>query len=150
MSKEAEIFQGFLRKNGLKFTPERVIILRLVFETHEHFDAEELFMAVRRAGERVSKATIYRTLDILVESGLVRRHTFDDRQARYEHIFGHKYHEHLHCLSCHRIFEFTHEDLDRIQASVCERYKFTPASRSFFISGYCSRCSPPPLPHPET
>ena len=142
MATELEIFRQFLKEKLLKVTPEREAILRLVFGTHEHFDAEDLLMDARSSGQRVSKATIYRTLDLLVESGLLIRHTFDGRHARYEHIYGHRHHEHMFCIVCHRIIEFTAPDLNRIQDEVASQFKFRPLKRSFQISGYCSRCAP--------
>jgi len=142
MATELEIFRQFLKGKQLKVTPEREAILRLVFGTHEHFDAEELLLDARGTGQRVSKATIYRTLDLLVESGLLTKHIFNGRHSRYEHIYGHKNHEHMFCVSCHRIFEFTVPDLDRIQDEIAVRFNFRPLERSLQISGYCSRCTP--------
>ena len=142
MATELEIFRKFLKEKQLKVTPEREAILRLVFGTHEHFDAEELLLDARGTGQRVSKATIYRTLELLVESGLLIKHIFDGRHARYEHIYGHKSHEHMFCIVCHRIFEFTAPELDRIQNEVASRFEFKPLERSLQISGYCSRCVP--------
>ena len=142
---ESDIFKNFLHGKGMKFTPERRTILRLVFDTHEHFDAEELHLTALSAGQNVSRATIYRTLELLVASGLLRRYTFEENQARYEHIYGHKHHEHLFCVSCNRIFEFTSEQMDRIVREVCDQFRFTPTTRTFQISGYCLHCRAPKI-----
>ena len=96
MNEVEKIFRDYVQSKGLKFTPERQAILNHVFECHEHFEAEELLIDMRKNNKRVSKATIYRTLALLVNSGLLREVIFGEKHAHYEHVYGHEHHEHLH------------------------------------------------------
>jgi len=99
-------FNRYLDKQGLKSTTERQLILDEVLALEDHFEAEDLLIRLRQRGARISKGTIYRTLNLLVESGLVRQVAFVDKHAHYEHVYGHEHHEHLICLSCGKIINF--------------------------------------------
>jgi Fur family ferric uptake transcriptional regulator len=140
MKKEKDIFKSYLMKKGLKFTPERKRILEEVFSRHDHFDAETLFQVFRERGENVSRATIYRTLPLLVESGLVQEAMRCGERVCYEHIYGHRSHGHMICVECGRIIEFEDSELEKIKKKVCERYVFKPIEFRFGIKGYCKDC----------
>jgi Fur family ferric uptake transcriptional regulator len=134
-------FRNFLRSKGLKFTPERQIVLEEVFAIHDHFEAEDLLLRIRRHDRRVSKGTIYRTLNLLVESGLVRKVAFVDKHTHYEHVYGHGHHEHLICLSCGRVIEFYRELLEDSLAQVCKENNFSSKSHKVEVVGYCQQCN---------
>ena len=139
--KEVEvIFRDYVQSKGLKFTPERQTILNHVFECHGHFEAEELLIDMRKNNKRVSKATIYRTLALLVNSGLLREVIFGEKHAHYEHVYGHEHHEHLVCLGCGKIIEFTDARIEEFQEDVCIENKFKAESHKFQIMGYCEDC----------
>jgi Fur family ferric uptake transcriptional regulator len=138
---EHEIFLRFLKSEGLRFTSEREIILNEAFSIHEHFEAEDLVFSIRRHGHRVSKATVYRTLALLVQSGLLREVIFGERHSHYEHVFGHKHHDHLICLKCGKIIEFSDQTIERLQKSVCGRYRFEPVRHRMEIMGTCEDCA---------
>ena len=138
---EHEIFRKFLKSEGLRFTPERAIILEEAFSIHEHFEAEDLVFSIRRHGHRVSKATVYRTLALLVQCGLLREVIFGERHSHYEHVFGHKHHDHLICLKCGKIIEFSEETIERLQKSVCAQYRFEPVRHRLEITGTCEDCA---------
>ncbi len=140
MKKEKEIFKRYLIKKGLKFTPERELILKEVFSRHDHFDAEALFQVFRGRGEDVSRATIYRTLPLLVDSGLVQEAMRCGERVCYEHIYGHKSHGHMICIKCGKIIEFENKELEKIKKKMCGKYGFKPIEFRFGIRGYCKSC----------
>lgn len=141
MIEEESKFREYLKSNSLKYTPERQIILRQVFANHEHFEADDLLVAVRQHSKKVSKATIYRTLSHLVKSGLLREAIFGEKHTHYEHVYKHKHHEHLICLSCNKIIEFSNQKFEKIQNDICAEHKFKPQSHRLQIFGYCVNCN---------
>ncbi|MFC1736338.1 Fur family transcriptional regulator [Candidatus Hydrogenedentota bacterium] len=112
-----------------------------VFATHSHFDADELLFSFRRKGLPVSKATIYRTLELLIKSGLVRILDYDDAHHHYEHVFGHEHHDHLVCKACGSIAEFDNQEIEKLQNEVCAERGFKPESHSLRIFGLCKVCT---------
>jgi Fur family ferric uptake transcriptional regulator len=135
-----ERFGEFLRSRGLKFTPERRSILRAVFSLDQHFDAEVLHGRLRKKGKRISLATIYRVMPLLVESGMIRETLRRQRNITYEHIYGHKHHDHLVCMICGKTIEFFDEELERRKEDVCEGYGFEPTEHWLTVRGVCSDC----------
>ena len=95
------------------WTPEREAILGQVFATHEHFEADDLLLRLKKKNIRISRATIYRTLELLVKSRLVRKVTFGENHTHYEHTFGHKHHDHLICVKCGNVLEFTNPNIEQ-------------------------------------
>jgi Fur family ferric uptake transcriptional regulator len=140
MKKEKEIFGKYLIEKGLKFTPGRKLVLEEVFSRHDHFDAEDLFQVFRSRGEDVSRATIYRTLPLLVESGLVQEAMRCGERICYEHIYGHRSHGHLICIKCGKIIEFENSALEKIKMKVCDEYDFKSVEFRFGVKGYCKDC----------
>jgi len=130
----------YLRRRRLKFTPERRLILREVFEHHDHFEADALLVRLRGRGIAVSKATLYRTLALLVRAGLLRQELFGERHSHYEHILGHAQHDHFVCLRCGKVAEFSNKDIERLQEDICRRHAFRPQFHRMAIYGYCSEC----------
>ncbi len=135
-----EKFLVYLKKRELKFTPERQAILQEVFSIHKHFDIEELFEKLRKRGEHLSRATIYRTLPLMVESGLIRETLRCRETVNYEHTFGHPHHDHLLCVKCGKVIEFKEEKIEKLQKAVCRKYNFTPVEHKLGIRGYCEKC----------
>ncbi|MFQ5863167.1 MAG: Fur family transcriptional regulator [Candidatus Brocadiales bacterium] len=137
---EEQRFKEYLESKGLKYTPERQTIFRRVFATHKHFEAEDILLSLRQDHQRVSKATIYRTLALLVRSGHLREVIFGEKHSHYEHVHGDEHHDHLVCSSCGKIIEFTDEAIERLQDEVCMRYKFRSESHRMQIHGLCGDC----------
>ena len=100
-----ERFERYLRDHDLKLTRERRAILREFYRIHKHIKADELLFHLRRAGVSVSRATIYQTLELLVQAGLARRIRLGKDHSYFEHILGREAHEHMICLGCDRIIE---------------------------------------------
>jgi len=137
----SEHFREFLYQQELKLTPERKIVLEEVFAIHGHFEAEDLLFKIRSKGRRVSKGTIYRTLRLLVDSGLVRKVVFTDKHLHYEHVYGHKHHEHLICSGCNRVINFYRQELEEALEEACRLNNFQMKSHKVEVVGYCQRCS---------
>jgi len=140
MTDEAIKLRQYLRKRGLRFTPEREAILREAFSTHDHFDVNDIFTKLREKGSRVSMATVYRTLNLLVEAGLLREIITEERHKHYEHIYGHAHHDHLFCIKCGKVINFEEPRIERLQQEVCEKEGFKPKYHRLQIMGYCRDC----------
>ena len=137
---EKEVFRNFLYKRGLKLTKERQRILNEVFALHGHFDPEELLLRMKNKGIKVSKASVYRTLPLLVASGLIEQVEKNDKHAHYEHTFGHGHHDHLICMKCGRVIEVYSPKLEAIQDELCRASRFKGIKHALEIKGYCRNC----------
>jgi Fur family ferric uptake transcriptional regulator len=140
MKSEAEVFQEFLAHKGKRFTPERESILAEVFAHHDHFDVEELIMRLRQQGLRISRASVYRTLALLVDSGLVQEVFIEDGHMHYEHIYGHEHHCHLRCLGCRKIVEFQNGSVAEAEQRIGQEHGFEITGHKLEIYGYCEEC----------
>ena len=129
------IFRRFLKKQGLKFTSERALILDAVLAKEAVFEADQLFEEMREANHRVSKATIYRTLKHLLESNIISEVLIDSRQAHYQLSFGRKPTGHLVCPETEQIIEFPTEELAPVVERICKEHGFDPVSYRFIIFG---------------
>ena len=105
-SREQTIFRKYLERRGLKLTAERQALFDELFARHEHFEADELLVRLRTKHKKISRATIYRTLDLLVDSGIVGRVRIGETGYRYERLRAGEHHDHLICNECGRVIEF--------------------------------------------
>jgi len=137
----ADRFREFLRESGLKLTHEREEILQQFFRVGTHVEAEQMLAIMREAGSRVSRATIYRTLDLLVQSGMARRVRLGTDHYHYEHVLGRRQHEHMICLGCEKVIEWYDPELEGLLRRNLEQQGFTAARSSVQIFGYCRDCS---------
>ncbi len=135
-----EAFEKYLRNGNYRITPERFTILDTIMESEGHFDADELYISLKQSGKKVSRATVYNTLELLLDSGLVLKFRYGENQSRYEKIHGRAHHHHLICLSCGEIIEFTNEKFQKLATEACEKNKFKPSTTSFQVYGTCERC----------
>lgn len=140
MDGEADTFQGYLRTKGLKLTSQRAAILDRVLSIRKHFSAEELFESLRQDTRGISKATVYRTLALLVEAGLLDEHDFERGHRLYERATNRAHHDHLICVSCNRIVEFHSDEIEEIQEQVAREHDFEMVSHTHQIFGVCPRC----------
>ncbi|MEO8167229.1 MAG: transcriptional repressor, partial [bacterium] len=125
----------------LRATPERFAVLDAVLQSQGHFDADGLFYRMISTGVKVSKATVYNTLELLQECGLVSKYRFAENTSRYEKAFGRPHHHHMICLSCGDILEFTNDRLEKIQEEVAANKNFKIQSTTIQIFGTCSKCT---------
>ena len=135
-----EIFADRLRERGLRATPERMDVLAEAFRQIGHFHASDLYEALRRRGHKTSRATVYRTMGHLVETGLLRKYDMGIGQALYEPELGRTHHEHMVCVECGRIFEFVQNQIEKLQDEVCRAQRFRPLTHSLQIHGICADC----------
>jgi Fur family ferric uptake transcriptional regulator len=130
----------YLRDKKFRVTRERQLLLDEIMRIDRHFDADELYTLLKKKGLKASRATVYNNLDLLVDSGLIRKYTFGENRARYEKAFGQQRHDHLICLECGEIIEFVNEKLDKIQQEVCDEHDFIPQNATLQIFGVCAKC----------
>jgi Fur family transcriptional regulator, ferric uptake regulator len=130
----------YLKEKKLRPTRERFLLLEQIMLTNGHFDADQLFASLAHKGLKASRATVYNTLELLVECGLISRYRFGENHSRYEKAFGRPRHDHLICLECGDIIEFVSEKLDRIQREVCEEKRFRQRNSTLQIFGTCAKC----------
>ncbi len=138
---EIKIFQNFLWDRGLKLTKERMAILKEVFSFHGHFDPEQLYLKIKNSGIKASRASVYRTLNLLLKSGLIEKVTRTEKGYLYEHTLGNRHHDHLICGSCGEIFEFYSEKIENLQDEICRQNSFEGQTHTLVIWGQCERCS---------
>jgi Fur family ferric uptake transcriptional regulator len=141
VEREVTRFQQFLQQQGLKLTSERIALVREIFSTHYHFEADELLFKMKEKAVKISRATVYRTLELLVKSGMVRRVHLGEDHYHYEHVTGNSHHDHLICTTCGGIIEFHDEELEQRQLAICARKKFTPTFHNLQILGVCDSCT---------
>jgi Fur family ferric uptake transcriptional regulator len=140
VQREIHRFQNFLAGQGLKLTNERVALVRQIFSQHYHFEADELLFKMKEKKLKISRATIYRTLELLVKSGMVRRVHLGEDHYHYEYVSGNSHHDHLICTTCGSVIEFHDPLLEQRQLEICERKKFTPTFHNLQILGLCDAC----------
>jgi Fur family ferric uptake transcriptional regulator len=135
-------FERFLRSHALKLTPQRRRIFDRAFATHEHFSAETLYAWLRaEPGPRVSRATVYRTLGLLLEGHFIAALDAGRGELVYEHVLGHAHHDHMLCLDCGKIEEFHDERIEELQIEACRRKGFRLVSHDLRLRGYCRACA---------
>lgn len=135
------LFGRYLHDMGLPITQQREVVADAVFGAEGHLSVDDIAARLRRRGERIGKATIYRTLDLLVRSRLVAEHDFGEGFKRYEHrLSSHPIHEHLICLECGKVVEFESNELYRVENNVRRDYGFVPVRRRLEIYGLCKEC----------
>ncbi|MBI1807773.1 MAG: transcriptional repressor [Ignavibacteria bacterium] len=130
----------YLKEKKLRPTRERFLLLEEIMKTNGHFDADTLHASLISKGLKASRATVYNTLDLLAECGLISKYRFGESQSRYEKAFGRPRHDHLICLECGDIIEFVNDKLERIQQEVCQEKKFKIQNSTLQIFGVCSKC----------
>ncbi len=135
-------FEDFLRTRELKLTSQRERIFERAFATHEHFSAEQLYDWLRaEPGPRVSRATVYRTIGLLAEGGFLGSLDVGRGELVYEHVLGHRHHDHMVCTECGRIEEFHDERIEALQREACARKGFVLISHSHRLVGLCRVCA---------
>jgi Fur family ferric uptake transcriptional regulator len=140
MKRVEKYFIQFLRDNNLKVTKERIMLLEELFNSSGHLDADSLLFQLRNQGKRVSRATIYRTLDLLVQCGLARKSRLGREHYVYEKVTPGKRHDHMVCTGCGSILEFHDAELEECQRQVCLNHRFRPTFYSLQIQGVCAEC----------
>jgi Fur family ferric uptake transcriptional regulator len=135
------LFSRYLRDRGLPVTHQRTAVADVVFESEGQLSVDDIERALRERGERIGKATIYRTLDLLVRSRLVEEHDFGEGFKRYEQrLSGRPVNEHMICVECGTVTKFESPELYQIESRVRSEYGFIPVRRRLEIYGLCKAC----------
>ena len=134
-----KIFTAFLERKNLRKTPERFAILEEIYSKAGHFDVETLFIYMKEKNYRVSRATVYNTLDLLVECDLVTRHQFGQSQSQFEKSYGFRQHDHIICTDCSAVKEFCDPRIQNIQNTVGEVLQFEVIHHSLIFYANCTK-----------
>ncbi|NNE69051.1 MAG: transcriptional repressor [Rhodothermales bacterium] len=133
------IFADFLKARGQRQTPERFAVLDAVYAEQGHFDADELYVVLLGGNVKVSRATVYNTLELLCECQLVAKHQFGNKQSKYEAAYSYWQHDHLICMDCNELFEFCDPRIQSIQEMVADIFQFDIRHHSLHMYGRCRR-----------
>ena len=133
-------FKKYIKEKNLKFTQQRETILDEILNTKGHFQVEDIVHNIKNKNINVSRATVYRTLNILKDMGLVTEVIKFDNKTIYE-ISLKEHHDHLICTNCGKIIEFHEEEIEKLQDKICKNYQFTPSFHRLEIFGLCKECS---------
>jgi Fur family ferric uptake transcriptional regulator len=133
-------FKEFLKENRGKFTSARQEVLKEILSQRGHPEAEEIYYSLKNKGKKVSRATVYRTLELLVKSGLVKKLYTGENHLHYEKCIEKRKHSHLVCLSCGKVIEFHSKKLEQFQKEISTKKVFQIKEPSLQIYGYCRDC----------
>lgn len=137
---ELQAVEAGLRQRGYRWTTQRALIVRTALATHDHFTAEDLLERCRKLDPQVSRATVYRTLQVLEQAGYVEGLDTGDGGRRFEHTIGHSHHDHMVCERCGAIAEFHDPELERRQELAAAKVGFRITRHSLRLYGLCAGC----------
>ena len=135
--KASEIFREYLKNGKNRITPERFEVMDAALIQEGHFGADDLFIQMKNRKSRVSRATVYKTLELLVQCDLITKRNFGDNISRYESSYRKQNHDHLICMDCGRIVEFTNPKIKKLPEEISEELGFEVESYSFNIFARC-------------
>jgi Fur family ferric uptake transcriptional regulator len=139
--KYLKTFNRYLKTQGLRLTHQREAIVQVFLKTSGHIDLDELYLRVMKLDRRIGQSTLYRTMKLLVNSGLAHAHHFADAPTRYEVAVEGQHHDHLICTSCGKILEFENPTIEKLQDEVADSFGFRIHTHRMELYGECRECA---------
>ena len=140
IKKEEEVFGEYVRNKNLKLSSQRQHILKIFLKSERHLTAEELYLETKKVSPHVGYATIYRALKHFCESGLCRELKCEDGVTRYEHLYGHRHHDHLICTRCGKFIEVVDSGIEKLQEELARKEGFMLIKHKLELYGLCKNC----------
>lgn len=142
VTREMSLLKERMQKSQFKSTPQRDEIAEWVFKTHDHFTVEDLIVDFRNKGKKVSQATAYRVIQMMLQLKLIEEHDFGKDYKFYEHTPGHEHHDHIICIDCGKIIEFSDPTLEALKEKITLQNGFKMREHHLTIYAECTRCTP--------
>jgi len=140
VTEQLVLFSDYLKRNSLKMTRQREVIVESFLRTNGHLSIDELHQLVKQKDATIGFTTVFRTLKALTDCGLARETDFQDGRTRFEHIYNRPHHHHIVCVNCNRTIEFLSPELERLQEMIVARYQFQTVRHHMQIFGVCPDC----------
>ncbi len=139
-------FREFLLTKKMRLTPPREAVVNAIYASHDHFDADQWIdiLAGRKGSMLASRSTVYRTLNLLEEAGLIRKVARANDREVYEHDYGYPQHDHLICKRCGDMIEFSNEQISDFLETIAAEHGFRMTGHRLEVDGICAKCSRPP------
>lgn len=139
-SEPHKVFEQLLNSKGLKVTKQRKDILDYLLKAKKHVTPEDIYRDLNRKDASIGRATVFRTLHLLEDAGFADKIQFADGRLAYEHKFSRPHHDHMICVECSNVFEFSNSTIEKIQEEISKKFQFKPLWHRHEIFGRCKKC----------